>query len=663
MNSAIEINLTSVPQYHKDKPVSLHSDGSVESYIFDNTWRFTGTINTGVGKPIAVSFAKIDIKYRKGIQSTLAYFIDTHKQKDKTHPTIGQIQHWKQGLYLIAQCLKACNWGLMTDDNLFSEFKKSLRKIVIERVLSQTQINNLVTTLNRLNRLKLCQRFCTIEGLNVTSPKGVKQHIAMPANMYQQILSEAVSTVETYHPHRHEISRLMRRVQEIYQEEKHRTGCSSTPGQINDRTSKRVREIKHNIPNFKLTRDGTYITNILVPCAVVILAFSGVRVGELRNFSKNSYEERSGTSNIAISLLRGETTKAVNGIPKKEIWQTHPISRDALELAYECTEYLREAFKAEVNNKYNKNAITTDEYNRVIRALESAFLPTQPQHNSIKNYQSTATGSKRIFSYIQSLNIKATKEDVESFNLLNPTWYGELKVGCTLPKLSAHDFRRSFAVFFRRYGFGTSSTIKFQYKHSNINMSDYYGNNAQLQSMEDVLLDTDLIQLMHEEGVNLGVDIFDEIYNESEALSGAGGERITKDKFEKLSTGERTYMTRGEIERLVRSGTISVVKLPTGGYCMNASCSRVCGIGEFAAEIKPCEHQVITDKEAKKIHRQNLRLIKTFRALNTGDPMMNSILIATKQKIKRNEILIYQHGLEFQSFEDDVEGTIMTSGV
>jgi hypothetical protein len=234
-------------------------------------------------------------------------------------------------------------------------------------------------------------------------------------------------------------------------------------------------------------------------------------------------------------------------------------------------------------------------------------------------------------------------------------------VGGTLPKLTPHDFRRSFAVFFKRYGFGSSATIKFQYKHKNINMADYYSNNAYLQAMEDILLDKDLLAMMNEEGIRMGVDIFDEIYNESEHLAGAGGERIAKDKFERLSSGESVYMTRSEIEGLVRNGTLSVVKLPTGGYCLNATCSRVCGIGEFATEIRPCDHQVITDKQAKVILKQNKRLIKVFRELNTGDPMMNSILIGQKQKIQRNEQLIKDFNLTFEPFNDKVKGVIETA--
>ena len=352
MITAITSNLTDVPEYVENIPVSTYSDGSIESYIFDNTWKFSGAIQVGVGKPISISFSQIDTKYRKYIQSTLAYLMDEFKQKNKTHPTIGQLNHWKSGLKFIAQCIEECNWNSLSDDRKFNQFRKSFNELVIKRDLSQTVINNVVTTLNLLNAHNLCHRIVTIESLNIQSVKQVKQHIAIPTNIYQQILSDSVSAVESYHPYRHEISAIMSQVQTIYNEEKIRKDCSSSPGQINGRTAARVKKIAHNIPGFKLTRDGTSISRILTPCAIVLLAFSGIRVGELISLTKESYEERKGQDGSSISFLKGETTKTVDGIPKKEVWQTHSISKDALELAYDCTEYLREIYTESVNKKY-----------------------------------------------------------------------------------------------------------------------------------------------------------------------------------------------------------------------------------------------------------------------------------------------------------------------
>lgn len=222
MISVLKHNLASVPDYDENIPVSSYSDGSVESYIFDKKWKFSGAIQVGVGGLTDISFSRIDMKYRKYIQSTLAYIMDEYKQKNKTHPTIGQLQHWKNGLKYIVQSLGECNWNLLSDDRIFKKFKKSFSELAIKRSLSQTLINNVVTTFGLLNSLNLCHRIVTIKSLNIQSIKPTKQYIAIPTNIYQQILNDAISTVESLHPHRHEISALMNRIQTIYDEEKNR---------------------------------------------------------------------------------------------------------------------------------------------------------------------------------------------------------------------------------------------------------------------------------------------------------------------------------------------------------------------------------------------------------------------------------------------------------
>lgn len=92
--------------------------------------------------------------------------------------------------------------------------------------------------------------------------------------------------------------------------------------------------------------------------------------------------------------MKGETTKTVNGIPKKEVWQTHRISKDALELAYDCTAYLRTTYIDDVNKQYTEQKINLDEYKKTLRVLESVFLPVTLGGSKKTNYSSTAARSK-----------------------------------------------------------------------------------------------------------------------------------------------------------------------------------------------------------------------------------------------------------------------------
>lgn len=657
MNKNVYLELNKPSEFESDFVITTTSTGEPLSYIFDERWDYSGIKKKAVGKKSWVSFTSIKPAYRKNIQRTLASIITSHTEKYKSSPSVNQVKRWKSGLTLISTALQNTNWASIADDRVYSTFKKNLKSTVIRNQSSISVLDTAINAMNKLNEFDLCPRVIDGTEYREWSIRIKEQFIAIPIGIYQQIISKALHTVETYHTYRSEIHKVMTQSLSIEDYELQNVDIGKND---NKSTQARIRyksqAIEHGIPDFIIRRDGTEVNRLLLNCMITILAFSGARLGEVMSFSKSSYHEKYCDSNSPIPILKGETTKGNNGIPLFTSWQTHPIAKDALELASDITEHVRTRYKERIDIKLSKGDLTLDQYDHALREVNSAFLSAKS--NMVKSTFIMSNVQRMLNKHIKELGILATEQDVEEFNRLNPSRIGQLKVGGTLPKLTPHDFRRSFAVFFKRYGFGSSATIKFQYKHSNIQMSDYYANNSRLQAMEDVLLDKDLLKLMNEEGILMGVEIFDEIYNESEHLGGVGGERIAKDKFEKLSSGDQVYMTRSEIDRLVRNGTLSVVKLPTGGYCLNATCSRVCGIGEFASEIKPCDHQVITDKQAKIILKQNKRLIKAFRDLNTGDPMMKSILIGQKQKIMRNEQMIKGFKLSFEPFNDKLKGNI-----
>ena len=341
---------------------------------------------------------------------------------------------------------------------------------------------------------------------------------------------------------------------------------------INAKDIKEKLAMTHNIPDFKVEFTGEWIVGMLVQCIMVCACFSGARIGEILSFNKDSYNIKN-TTNGEISIIQGLTTKGNNGEAEITTWQCHPIVKDALELAYDMTSFARDIFRNQVLELFNSAAITEDEYNRCLGVLELSFITPVVTKHCNHSYILPAI-SVKTNNFLSRLNFKATLTDVEEFNLLNETRVGQLKLNGTLPKLTPHDFRRSFAVFMKRYSLGNAQTIKFQYKHKNAQMSEYYQKNAELALMHDILLDKELIDLMEEEGIRMGIDAYDEIFNKSVHLSGVEGERIINDKIESMKAGRQVYMTRSEISSLVRNGTLSIVMLPTGGYCTNTKCER-----------------------------------------------------------------------------------------
>lgn len=643
-------------------PISWTSTGEIYSYHYDIKWNFIGTEATAVGKQAIVSFAMTDIRYRKVIQNTLYEISIFYNNKNYIFPTVSQLTAWKMGYQHIADILETANWCLLDDEYQFKLFKRALK----QREFGRRTIEVIVTSLHKLFDSKIINRFIDYKELaGLTLDKQTQQHIAIPIFMYKKVLEKSIIIVEKYHPYRFDIARIMEDVYDLYTriqdglnvaEGMHgaREILVMTDNALCSRTTRAIKRITHCIPDFNADLTGGSLIEIQSACMIIVLAFSGVRVGEAISFNTNSYSVKMTENGKEIAILRGETTKGHSGKPCNVTWQSHPIVKDALELAEIMTKPMRELYRKKIESKLNSGNYNNDQYQKALDDVSSAFIPCKYSRQGSKYVASNM--ARRIESLMKQYNLVATQKDVEEFDLLNPSRFGQLKVNGFLPKLTPHDFRRTFAVFFRRYNFGSAAGIKFQYKHQNINMSDYYMNNAHLMHMHDVLLDNDLLALMQEERVNLCVDIYDEIYNASEHLSGLAGETIAKEKFEKLQTGQHVFMDRSEIERLVRHGSLSVIQLPTGGYCTNSDCERVCGIGIFDAEKNVCMHLVNTDKSAKQMAQQRKRLIDMFRGFNTGESFKNNILFGIKQKIKQIEIILNQHELTYEPFSDIVKG-------
>lgn len=582
----------SSPTKNLGEVVTRTSSGEPLSFQYDDEWDFVGTQNVGIGKTTKVSFCAIkNPLQKKAIQDVMYDFYQSEKSKGKA-PSVALMVALRGNLIRVISCLSSEDWSLLNNDSEYRLFKKQLKI----KEYSKGTIEGLVSSLNKLNDLDKHSR--AIDGnelYELAKDDLQKQHIALPIRIHQTILSHCIKTVERYHPLRHEISRVMDEAHAIQEQVKNGelklNNCSTIsmhPRDINRRTQRLCKaKIKHAIPNFKLVFNGSWLTGILVDCIMVVALFSGARIGEIFSFDKDSYVERDTISGNKISILKGQTTKGNGGVEKAEVWQTHPIAQEAIELASDMMQFARKRYRDALQRDFSNGKIIQDKYERAMKETSVAFvapdLTVTNKSNYVLSLASISANNKSIF---KRLGLSATPEDVEEFDLLNPTRSGQLIVGGFLPKLSPHDFRRSFAVFFKRYGFGNSLSIKFQYKHKNINMSDYYANNAELTAMNDVLLDKDLLTMFEEEGIQLGVDIFDEIYNKSEHLSGVEGESIQRDKFNRLKAGHKVYMSRSEIDGLVRNGSLSVVMLPTGGYCTNTNCDRLCGIEGFIAEKK-----------------------------------------------------------------------------
>ncbi|ENM5762124.1 hypothetical protein ILY70_002492 [Vibrio mimicus] len=633
-------------------------DAKDKSYHVE-VWDFSPSHTVGVRYGLTLSFRSTKPEYVNGIQDALYKIYHDHKDKNSNYLSVSNMDRIKNGLQHVADCLGSTEWRNLENNRDLKSFLRELK----QKRLSLSRIQHILQSLNKLTGCGELNVYIDSKALlKCASSYKSKQYVAIPHRLYQRILSRALEVVETYHPYRHDISNVMSQAYDIQERLKSeerlitdgrgngRAELSMSPRAIEQRVRRLCKSITPDIPDFDIRLDGSQLTDILVSCLIVTQGFSGVRIGEAVSFNANSADEIIVNSK-KVTVLTGETTKGNNAKPKTATWQSHPVAKAALELAYDMMAANRALYQQGVDEK-ERQGETKEKINHIRRQLESAFLVPNATLQASDNY--IFNPKRAVKRFIRNLDYRATTEDVEEFNMLNPTREGELKVGGTYSGLSSHDFRRTFAVFFVRYGFGTASGIKFQFKHENINMSGYYANNAELAQMNDLLMDEDILEELKEAGIDLGVDIFDEIFNQSEHLSGAKGEAIMQDRMKKLEAGESIFMTREEIEENLRRGNFHIMQLPSGAYCTNGSCDRVCGTLSFRAEIKECEHKVVSDKGAKVIAKQRDRLIAKFTNLNTGDPLKSSILTGLKQKIQVEELTLKAHEIPYQPFNDDI---------
>ncbi|EII5413034.1 hypothetical protein LHO31_000292 [Vibrio alginolyticus] len=637
--------------------VTFNSKGNGESRVFDNEWYFHA-LNQNQK---TIAFDHINENYRKDIQSYLYAVMKSQKEISGTHASVSSLIRYRNVLKNLAHRWGNSDFSLLSSEREWKRCKKKLYGIG-----SEESCRTFASVINTLNKFGLLTRYVhKREYIQWVVPgAGNGQAIALPEDIHAKILLTVVQFVETYHPYRHQISEAMEKFytyqDEMFSAELKALGVNSLSGKqmksFNARINRTIARMpeRHAIPNFTYSRRGDWLGVLLRMCFICIALFSAARKEELLSMNKESYDD----SVLSVPKVSGFSTKGNKGERIYTTWNTAPISKLALELAFDATQAARKYSLERLDDGYRNGLMSEDRYNSMLQDLESAFVSSDiPYDRQVLINRSSL--KYKVDGRNDGLNMKAfsiiaTIEDVEEFDLLNPGRAGSLKVGGGLPRFSPHDLRRSFVVFMVKNRLGNALTVKYQLKHRNVNMSNWYANYSELARTNQLLMDTQLMSEFDEAIESSAVDAWDEIYNVSNILSGAEGERIARNKAERLAQGEEIVMSRSELLALVRSGDKSIVLLPTGGYCTNRNCERLCSLMDIVEA--PCEHKVITDKAAKRLSRERDNLIASFRAINDmGDYANELILDARKKKIQSIEPTLAKHSLPFDSFKDDIK--------
>jgi len=637
--------------------ISFNKQGGGVSLRYGEKWDFT---SLGQARKDLL-FTCISEDHRENVQDVMCHILEHLKaQSVSGNFAVNTLNNYLSSLSCIVRYWGSSNFSLLSKDKEWKKLKDNLRGHYAHSSLRQIGI-----TLNKLSEL------CIIEGQYFSeidcralraADKPDKQHIALPINVHAQILAQVYNTVEKYHPHRHAISEVMKAGFERLSIEKEIELAKGTHDESNPRFRKNVdgrvqtftRQLAKvkGIPDFHYRLDGYWLNNLLKDCLICVVFFSGIRRMELLRTNKDSYEV---DENTGISTLVTMHSKPNEGIPIKDVWQTDPIVKKVLELAYESSNFAREFFLKQIDAQLSNKQISQDQHEAYKSELNSVFIKValhKPNKGKIKpNYRINTENGLGL----ERFKIEASEDEVDEFNLINPDWAGKFERGGTLPKLSLHDLRRSFAVFMVRNQLGNVLTVKHQFKHLNLRMSKWYVNYAELARDKSNRMDEKLFAGINDAIEEACVDGLDDIYNQSSVTSGVEGERVSKRKRERLEKGEQVYLSRNELKALLKSGEKSLVILPTGGYCTSRDCERLCSMDMITKQKKNCG-RVMTDKGAKRQARERNSLIAAFRGVNElEDSALSTILVSHKKKILFIEQTLEKHNIPFEQFTDKIK--------
>lgn len=626
------IELRSINDLESSRVITRDENGEPVSYLYDQNWNFEYSRAFSTSEEDReVKFGGIPQEFKKDVQNALAKMLEKNPAM-----ALATIKYERGNLVRIASLIGTSDWSLLDKEFIFRKFKSEIKS----KKLGISTVKGTLITVNQLFNLGLTKRL--IKNIKETSEKlasefkRVKfQHIAIPEQMATTIYSKAELVLNKYYPFRTEISnaysRYFRARQSFVEEDP-----SNEPKRF-------WQIIGHKLPHevdiegFEVRSNSDELDQIKIACLILILGYSGVRHGEGVSIGRKSYGTKS-YNEFEIPYLVGFSTKKNEaGLPTKETWITHPIVEKALELLFSITDFAREIYK----EKYANNAIK-------LAVINNGLLSTDIARHKSNVLWSPTSVTSNLNKFLKVHSIVATEQDVIEFDKLNPTRKGFLKVGGFLPKLSSHDFRRTFAVFLVRNKLGSIMALKHQYKHLNVLMTKWYSNNSELVRALDLQIDRELQDMVEEANIMIMTEAAFEVFN-SPTLSGGEGKRI-KGEREKRSYNGRVYISKKELNRQVRNGNLSIVEHPTG-FCFNPSCDRIC-----ASELSgvTCMHEAITREKALERLPKRERLIKKVNNLIPLGPAFASIRNRLFVEIKAMEHVLQEHNIPFDPFQEQM---------
>lgn len=642
--------------------VTINKDGSPLSIFSDDIWDYSATSRTLRTINFRNKIQKIvsleeldhvsDFALNKAIEFTKAFSLHwIHRigscSMSKLNGDIVAIS------YLISYCASK---GVSLN-NIFST--PEALDFLVNNVSTEKQVGLLLGKIQRFtdttsalsNSLFWSELAPSVEYLNKlkrvrkTFPETTDclQTLLIPSNIYQDLLKSVINNLELFIENTEEIQFIFS-IRTLARDKGVSLDKSLTPERITTKQSGRIqfywmkvlqenkevsKTLKHLfdigiIENESWSGLVNSLARWQTRCAILIAAFTGMRIKEILAIPLNGLKELS-TERDSIPVIWSTTTKLEsNGTPRFTKWITSSIVQVAFDVLRIIAKGIL-AWSGDREDLYSKE----QEIPLFLSAEHGKHGKPHPSFAYTVAAIKIGTSGKNIFRK----ELKISEQDIAeiSWFLYGDKLPSSIQIGKPWP-LSFHQFRRSMAVYAAASGYVSYPALKAQLKHISMVMTTYYSDS---NSRAINILGDDLeVKALRAEWVDakarIEADELHHLLDSNQPLAGSAGKKLMAQKVK--SELPKFLDNRKNTKQAVKNGRIRYRPTLVGGCMSIKPCNK--GAGVLASACVSCENAVFlpgsraaleqtkdfyeaqlvtnTPKRAREEYESNIKKINSF---------------------------------------------------
>lgn len=370
-----------------------------------------------------------------------------------------------------------------------------------------------------------------------------------------------------------------------------------------------------------------YYGQLITACYISCGGFSGMRDSELGALTSDSYYcER--FDNRDYHMLQSKTFKLGE---KRETWVTAPITEKAISLVANLTKQWRSTLKESIES-YNNTLWV----NHTARSKPPIII---------------GDWSSRLQRFCQQFNIIISQGDLQECIESNPRSKDKIaksiKVGEPWP-LAPHQFRRTLAFYTIKHRLGTTISLKQQFKHTYLAMTEWYTSGGKLARLKSLKIDSELQKMLSNvSNENTANKIFNMVHSDQK-LSGVHGKAIVqmRNDIPHIYSSWDVIYAAVKSKRLTLHGTAH-------SYCKNGYECDMDGIVNPAFCVDCNSGSSIIDEDNAKWWQKKHKSLTNYLATEKNiSPSEYSHLIT---QIRAAEIVMKDFGMPFATYNHPID--------